>query len=488
MDFQKALVIDLGGKYTQLLARQIREARVYSEILPCAVSLEEIKQREPQALIINGGPGIIDDDVLDFLDPGIFKMNVPLMVIGYGLKCLWGGTEFLQLKSDQDEKHIENVEKALQIVKEPPGYQVLSRGTDGSPYTLFSPEQNIFATLVYPEKEDNIEILHHFLFNIAKLEATWTPASFVHQTIDKIKASFPEGARAVCGLSGGIDSAVSALLVYQAIGERLICIFVDHGLMREGEPEQVVRTFREKYKLNVISVDARSEFLNKLKKIVDPEEKRRIIGEHFIKVFEREASRFEGVDYLVQGTIYPDIVESLSPAGETIKTHHNVGGLPERMRLKLIEPVRELFKDEVRQVAEYMDLPTEMVWRPPFPGPGLGVRVLGEITPEKVNIVRRANAIIEEEIKNEGLTHELWQFFAVLPQISSVGVSGDQRTYAYPIILRAVTSRDSITAEWYPFPYKVLDRLSRRIIEEIEEVNRVVYDITSKPPATIEWE
>ncbi len=460
MSVQKVVVIDMGGDYTQLLARIIREKKVYSEILPCATSLREIKDRNPQGILITGGPSEVDREIISLLDKGIFSLGLPVMLIGYGVE------------SYEDYQGLHYF----------PGYD------RDKEKTLISSDGNIVATFNYPGKDDEGELLDYFLFEVAGLKAEWTPASFVNQAIAEIKDNFPENDRAVCGLSGGIDSAVAALLAHQAIGERLTCIFVDHGLMREGEPEEVVNTFRDKYNLNVVSVDASDEFLKRLEGVEEPEDKRRIIGEHFIKVFEREALKLKGVKFLVQGTIYPDIVESLSPSGETIKSHHNVGGLPERMSLKLIEPVRELFKDEVRKVAEYMNLPKEMVWRQPFPGPGLGVRVLGEITPEKVNIVRKANAIVEEEISRAGMEHDLWQFFAVLPQIRSVGVSGDRRTYAYPIILRAVTSRDAMSAEWYPFPYEILDRLSHRLIEEISQVNRVVYDITSKPPATIEWE
>lgn len=484
MNSQKAVIIDLGGSHTQLLAREVRKNKVYSEIVPCATPLKEIQGRRAQALIINGGPGVVNDDVLSLLDPGILSLGVPVMAIGYGVKALFRNN---CITAEQQEGR-EGIKYNLTLKQLPDGFELLSETPGGNPLSVFSPSLNVIATLGSPEEDDTSKLLEHFLFNIAKMQPSWTPSSFIEQSVERVKSGINASARAVCGLSGGIDSAVCALLVQKAIGDRLTCIFVDHGLMREGEAGQVVDTFRNRYKLNVVAVDAADEFIDRLKGITDPEEKRRVIGEHFIRVFEREANRLEDVEYLVQGTIYPDIVESLSPSGEVIKSHHNVGGLPEKIHLKLIEPVRELFKDEVREVAEIMELPDDIVWRQPFPGPGLGVRILGEVTREKINIVRRANAIVEEEIEKAGLAHTLWQYFAVLPEIRSVGVSGDRRTYAYPVILRAVTSRDAMTAEWFRFPYDLLDHLSRRIVEEVPEVNRVVYDITSKPPSTIEWE
>ncbi len=473
MELQKAVIIDLGGSYTQQIARMVREKGVYSEIIPCSTALNEIKKRDAQALIISGGPDYCSEEVFSLLDRGVFELGVPVMAVGHGMKVLPGihGFDTQDMAEQLSKLHYKNILDGFEAGKDSPGASV-----------------PLLGTFLLPGKQSGRNLLEYFLFDVAGLKATWSPASFVEHAVKAIRAAISEDAHAVCGLSGGIDSVVAALLVYRAIGDRLTCIFVDHGLMREGEAQQVIEIYRQKYNLPVVMVDAATEFIEKLKGVTDPEEKRRVIGEHFIRVFEREAGYLEGVEYLVQGTIYPDIIESISPSGETIKSHHNVGGLPEKMHLKLIEPIKELFKDEVRNVAEIMGLPADIVWRQPFPGPGLGVRILGEVTKEKIKIVRRANAIVEEEVEKEGLTYSLWQCFAILPEIRSVGIDKGKRTYAHSIILRAVTSRDAMTAEWYHFSHDFLDRLAKRIIKEIPEVNRVLYDITSKPPATIEWE
>ena len=409
------VVLDFGGQYNQLIARRVRELSVYSEILPYDSSLEEIRGKNPKAIILAGGSASVH--------PGILELGVPVLELDY------------------DSMNINTVGNSLRS----------------------------------------------FLFEVAGLKGDWQMSDFIAETIADIKDKVGDK-KVLCGLSGGVDSSVAAVLVHKAVGDQLVCVYVDTGLMRKGESEQVIKTFQEQMQMNLVFVPAAQRFLKRLQGVTDPERKRKIIGEEFIRVFEEEKARLGEIDYLVQGTIYPDIVESGSSTTPTIKSHHNVGGLPEDMDFKLIEPLRLLFKDEVRLIGEKLNISPEIVWRQPFPGPGLGVRVLEEVTKEKLDILREADAIVREEIQNSGLERDIWQAFAVLPPVRSVGVKGDARTYAYPIIIRAVISDDAMTAEVAKLPWELLEKMARRIVAEVDGVNRVAYDITSKPPGTIEWE
>jgi len=415
MEKELVVVLDFGGQYNQLIARRVRELSVYSEVLPCDSSLEEIRGKNPKAIILAGGSAGIH--------PGIFELGVPVLEIDYD-----------SMKNNNDGDR-----------------------------------------------------LRSFLFEVAGLRGDWQMSNFIAETIADIKDKVGDK-KVLCGLSGGVDSSVAAVLVHKAVGEQLVCVYVDTGLMRKGESEQVIKTFQEQMKMNLVFVPAAERFLKRLQGVTDPERKRKIIGEEFIRVFEEEKAKLGEIDYLVQGTIYPDIVESGTSTAPTIKSHHNVGGLPEDMDFKLIEPLRLLFKDEVRLIGEKLNISPEIVWRQPFPGPGLGVRVLEEVTQEKLDILREADAIVREEIQNSGLERDIWQAFAVLPPVRSVGVKGDARTYAYPIIIRAVISDDAMTAEVAKLPWELLEKMARRIVAEVDGVNRVAYDITSKPPGTIEWE
>jgi len=510
MEISKVLVLDLGGNITQYLARKIREKGVFSEIIPAASTFEYIIAEKPQALIICGGPEKTESEVIAMIDSRLFKLSLPILGLGYGtipLVNYYGGkADPIKLEDDKNSTTLVyscNTEifgatssgsftpvwmAPIQISRKPESSEVTSHTAEQTSTSLSFLKNQLHTISFLPPDDILDSFLDYFLFRVAKLDNNWSPAAIIESTVNKIAQSVEINERAVCGLSGGIDSAVSALIVQKALGNRLTAIFVDHGLLRQGEADEVINIFKNKFSINLIQVNASEEFLNLLQSIEDPEIKRHVIGNHFIKIFEREASKLNNVKYLVQGTIYPDVVESMTPSGHIIKSHHNVGGLPERMNLKLIEPVRALFKDEVREVGKAMGLPDEIVWRHPFPGPGLAVRVLGKITKERLEITRQANAIVEDEIKKEGLYRDIWQVFAVVPEMRSVGVSGDRRTYAYPVIIRAVKSRDAMTAEWYQFSFKFLDRVSKRLVEEIAQVNRVAYDITSKPPATIEWE
>lgn len=511
MKKELVLVLDFGGLYNQLIARRVRELSVYSEMVPFNISYEEVLAKQPRGIILSGGPESVHVENAPTCDPRIFEMGVPVLGICYGMQLLaqhFGGQvaggqlreygrSILQITRPEDML-FKGLELDMQVwmshgdsIKElPEGFQATAR-TSNCPFAAISnPERGLYGVQFHPEVKHTLlgmEILGKFLFEVCGLKAEWNLGDFIGETVEEIRCQVGER-KVLCALSGGVDSSVAATLVHRAVGDQLICVFVDNGLMRKGEPEQVVKTFRDQMKMNLVAVDARERFINKLAGEKDPERKRKIIGEEFIRVFEEEKNKLGDIEYLVQGTIYPDIIESGTSTAHTIKSHHNVGGLPEDMDFKLIEPLRLLFKDEVRLLGEKLGIPHEILWRQPFPGPGLGVRVLEEVSWEKLELLKEADAIVREEIKKAGLENDIWQAFAVLPPVRSVGVMGDARTYAYPVIIRAVVSDDAMTAEWAHLPYELLDTMARRIVNEVQGINRVAYDITSKPPGTIEWE
>jgi GMP synthase (glutamine-hydrolysing) len=515
----RILILDYGSQFTQLIARRIREASVYCEIHPATrgTDLSFIREFDPKGIILSGGPNSVFDDGAPTADPGILELGIPVLGVCYGMQLiahLSGGKV-----SPSNEREYGRADITLRenqglfagfepratttvwashgdkLELPPPHFRITATSVNAPVAAMQHDQKAISGVLFHPEVAHTArggEILNNFLFGICGCTPDWTPGHFIDQEIAKIGATVGPTGRAICGLSGGVDSAVAAALVHRAIGDRLTCVFVDHGLLRRGEREQVERTFRAHLGMDLRVVDATHRFLKELKEIEDPEEKRRRIGHTFIDVFEDAAQHVEGsVGFLVQGTLYPDVIESSSPKGgpsATIKTHHNVGGLRPNLPWKLIEPLRELFKDEVRQVGRELGLPEEIVGRHPFPGPGLAIRVLGPVTEQRLDLLRKVDAIYLDEIRAAGLYNQIWQAFAVLLPVKSVGVMGDGRTYDYVVALRAVTSRDGMTADWFPFPHEVLGRISNRIINEVRGVNRVAYDVSSKPPATIEWE
>ena len=511
------LVLDLGGQYSQLIARRVREARVYSELVPHRLSAAEVRARNPLALILSGGPASVYAEGAPTIDPEIFGLGIPTLGICYGMQLMamdLGGSVDRTGVSEFGRTALEATPGGLfeglaaeqtvwmshrdSVVAPPVGARVVA-GSPSTPIAAFEdPERRLYGVQFHPEVRHTPhgqDVLENFLYKIAGVPPAWTAAAVIEEQVERIRGQIGTE-RVICGLSGGVDSAVAALLVYKAVGDQLTCVFVDHGLLRENEAGQVVDTFAGHFHVPLVHVAAQDRFLTRLEGVSDPEEKRKIVGEEFIRVFEEEARRLsdereEEVRFLVQGTLYSDVIESGGSdegVAATIKSHHNVGGLPADMRMELVEPLRQLFKDEVRRVGEELGLPERMVWRQPFPGPGLAIRIIGEVTRERLEILRAADAILQEEVRRAGLYRELWQSFAVLPAIKSVGVQGDERTYAYPIVIRAVTSEDAMTADWARLPYDLLEQVSSRIINEISGVNRVVLDISSKPPSTIEWE
>jgi GMP synthase (glutamine-hydrolysing) len=504
------LVVDFGAQYAQLIARRVREAHVYSEIVPRSVPIADMLARRPKAIIFSGGPASVHVEGAPSIDPAIYDAGVPLLGICYGAQLIardlggevrktgtgeYGRTELrVEARSplfvEQPTEQIVWMSHGDSITEAPPGFAVTAR-TDAVPVAaLENHERVIYGVQFHPEvahTERGQEILKAFLYDAAGCRPAWTNVSIIEHAVAEIRGQVGSE-RVICGLSGGVDSAVAAALVHKAIGDQLTCVFVDTGLLRLGEAEHVERTFREQFAIDLVHVKAADRFLDALDDVLDPERKRKTIGELFIRVFEEAARDLGDARFLVQGTLYPDIVESGGGDNANIKSHHNVGGLPEEMDFELIEPLRNLFKDEVRAIGEELGLPEEIVWRQPFPGPGLAVRIIGTITRERVEILQQADAIVTEEIKRAGLSRQIWQSFAVLPAVKTVGVMGDDRTYAYPIVLRAVTSDDAMTADWARLPYELLERISSRVINEVAGVNRVAYDITSKPPGTIEWE
>jgi len=505
---ETVIILDFGGKYSQMVARQVREAQVYCEILPYTAMWEEINQKKPKAIILSGG-SLQNSENIPTCDAKVFKSNVPVLAIGFGMQVMvksLGGTintdvryeigpaelfidETQGLFQGVDEKFTVFMEAGDYVTSLPAGFKVLAH-TDKTPFAAIGNGKDLFGIQFHPEERRTPlgnKILSNFLFGIAGCSGSWSTKAFIEEQIHLIKDKVGNK-KAICALSGGVDSSVAALMVHKAIGDNLTCIFVNHGLLRKNEPESVIQTFKNKFNMNLIAVDASERFLNKLKGVTDPEKKRKIIGEEFIRVFEEEASKLGKIDFLVQGTIYPDVIESGTSSSGLVKSHHNVGGLPEDLTFELIEPLRELFKDEVRKIGLELGLSEEQVYRHPFPGPGLAVRVLGEVTKEKLDILREADFIVTDEIRKAGIYNDLWQAFAILPGIQSVGVKGDRRTYMHTVAIRAIVSDDAMSGEWARLSHELLDAISKRITSEVEGVNRVVYDITSKPPATIEWE
>jgi GMP synthase (glutamine-hydrolysing) len=507
------VVLDFGSQYSLLIARRIRECNVYSELLPFDTPWEDIAKLNPKGIIMSGGPSSVYEKGAPLAPSYIFENRLPILGICYGMQAIThqlGGKVTLSTKreyghsvlhiSDRESPLFAGMEESLtawmshgdSIEQIPPGFKALAY-TENTPYAAIGNEKGIYGIQFHPEvvhTPKGKEILKNFAYNICGCKGNWTIGNFINENIASIKKQVGKG-KVIAALSGGVDSAVVATLIHRAIGNQLTCIFVNNALFRREEVERTFNTFRLNMRMNIIYVDATDRFLNRLAGVIEPEQKRKAIGEEFIAVFEEEANKLGKVDFLAQGTLYPDVIESAlsgSTASAKIKTHHNVGGLPAKMRLKLIEPLRYLFKDEVRKVGEELGLPEEMVWRQPFPGPGLAVRIIGEVTREKVEILRAADFILTNEIEKANLYRQLWQDFAVLTDVRSVGVMGDHRTYGYLVGIRAVTSEDAMTADWARLPYDLLARVSSRIVNEVPEVNRVVYDITSKPPSTIEWE
>lgn len=504
------LVIDFGGQYNQLIARRVREFGVYCEIVPYNYGIEKIKDKNPKGIIFTGGPNSVYGEDTPQIEKEVFELGVPVLGICYGqqlMSHLLGGRvdtapvrEYgkSHVNLDNSSKLFKGIEKEEvcwmshtdYVAEAPAGFKIIAH-TDVCPVAaIANEEKKLYGVQFHPEVEHTPfgkDMLRNFVLNICDLEPSWSMASFAEEKIAEIKRVVGDK-KLICALSGGVDSSVAAVLVHKAVGKQLTCIFVDHGLLRKDEGDQVEKIFREGFDMNLIRVNAQDRFLGKLAGVSDPERKRKIIGEEFIRVFEEESKKLGQIDFLVQGTIYPDVVESGTGTSAVIKSHHNVGGLPEDIEFSLIEPLRELFKDEVRAVGEELGIPHHLVWRQPFPGPGLAIRVLGEVNEEKLEIVREADAIFREEIALAGLESEIWQYFAVLPNIQSVGVMGDERTYCHTVGLRAVTSSDGMTSNFAHIPYEVIDKISRRIVNEVKGVNRIVYDVTSKPPATIEWE
>jgi GMP synthase (glutamine-hydrolysing) len=509
-EYDTVWVVDFGAQYAQLIARRVREARVYSEIVPHTVTAASVVERRPAALILSGGPASVHVDGAPRLDPAIYELGVPVLGICYGAQLVaqqlggvvartgrgeYGRTGltvtgrsplFADLPADQNVwmSHFDSIQTA------PPGFASTASTAEVPVAALEDPDRRIYGVQFHPEvahTDRGQEVLEHFLFDVAGCRPTWTMASIIDTSVDQVRAQVG-GERVICGLSGGVDSAVAAALVHKAVGDQLTCVFVDTGMMRAGEGTQVEETFRRQFNVDLVHVKAAGQFLDAIADVADPETKRKIIGETFIRVFEEVAADHADARFLVQGTLYPDVIESGTRDAAKIKSHHNVGGLPSDMRFELVEPLRALFKDEVRLLGEQLGLPEDIVWRQPFPGPGLAVRIVGTVTRERVEILRAADAVVTEEVKRAGLYRSLWQSFAVLPAVRTVGVMGDERTYAYPIVIRAVTSDDAMTADWARLPYEVLERISSRLINEVPGVNRVALDITSKPPGTIEWE